>query len=140
MEKLNVLLASFKTDICEFMGELLEQFPQELTLVMMNVFLQTKVESKDLMDMFIHYCLPHKEKISNREENFFLHELQDSGDMSLKTQNYINGLDSNYLKRLWKSSVLEDDDRKIIWAWMDRFIEIAEEYQKEYEEYLKVNQ
>jgi hypothetical protein len=38
----------------------------------------------------------------------------------------------NHFKDLWLSDKLDDNDRDIIWKWMDLFISIADKYYKKF--------
>ena len=35
----------------------------------------------------------------------------------------------NHFKDLWKSDLLDADDRETIWQWMNTFVQIAERYE-----------
>lgn len=119
--KLQVLL-DFKNSLVGFLDELIQQFPEEGDLIVLRIFLNDQVPIDDVMKTFIEKCLPLKETIKRRNENFFLHN---NALFEKINQNKVN-----HFKKLWTSPKLDDEDKNIIWAWYDTFISLAEKYQK----------
>jgi hypothetical protein len=121
--KTTQILKEFHSNIITFLDELIEQFPLEADLIFVRLFLKDSVPHIDIMNTFIKECFPHKEAIAKRDEKLFL-----EGDLSLFGNFSKNKV--NHFRVLWKSSVLNDEDRCVIWKWFDTFIYLAEQYQK----------
>lgn len=117
------ILKEFHCNIITFLDELIEQFPTEADLILVRLFLKDSVPYVDIINTFIKECLPHKQAISERDEKVFL-----ENDLALFSN--FNKSKVNHFRVLWKSSILNEEDRDIIWKWFDTFIYLAEQYQK----------
>ena len=112
-------LNAFQTNCMQFLDELIEMFPAEVELVLVKHYVSDSSRVQTIMNGFITGVLPHKAKIQERNSEFFFVELSTSG---------FSKEHANRIRILWRSSVLDDDDRKVIWAWMDTFVHCAERY------------
>ena len=121
--KINQIVQNFHTSLIHFLDELIEQFPMEGDIVLARLFLKNSIPPVTIINTFIKETLPLKECITNRDEDKFL-----NSDLSIF--NSLNKNKVNHFKVLWKSSVLDDEDRQVIWRWFDTFIYLAEQYQK----------
>jgi len=108
------LVTYFKNQTILFLDELIDQFPSEPELIYGRLYIETQVSAKDLIDQFIDNVLPHQEKISKRDEEV-LHELKDT--------EYFSKLDS-----IWGN--INDENRDVIWKWLNAFVLIANKYLK----------
>ena len=116
-------LRDFKNNLIQFLDELIEQFPTETDFIIGRVFLKDRISSEVMMNGFIKEVVPLKKMILERDEKFFL-----ESNISL-----FNGFDKNkvnHFKTLWRSSLLDEDDREIMWQWFSTFLLLAEQYQK----------
>mgnify|MGYP001231264153 CR=1 FL=1 len=116
------ILRLFQTQMIAFLDELIAQFPMEADLIIIRVFFKDQIPVVDVMNHVIQYVVPHKEKISTKDESFFLED-----------EKLFSGFSSSkviHFKRLWMSPHLEKDDKDAIWAWFASFIVLAERYQK----------
>ena len=75
------------------------------------------------MDIFIHQLTKDECKlkimVKNRNEDFFL------------KNNIFGSLNPgkvNHFKKLWRSGQLDDDDKNVVWDWIDSFVIISERY------------
>lgn len=116
------IITEFKRLLIGFIDELIEQFPQEGDLVLARVFLNNQVPITVVINYFIKELLPLKPIIEQRDENFFL-----QNDILFGA---INRGKVGHFRRLWRSPVLDDTDRALIWKWFDYFIRITERYQQ----------
>ena len=107
----------------EFLDDLLETLPEEEDLLIMRIFLIEQVPIDILINQINGFVLPHRNKIKNRDENFFLN---DDGIFGK-----IEGKKVLHFKDIWKSNRLSADDKKIIFVWFDQFINIMDELNKE---------
>lgn len=116
------LLRTFKDMIVNFIDELIVQFPNEPDLIIGRIYIKDKIEDEKLINKFILHIIPLKDLIKNRDESF-LRNMPNSTNIYYEQK-------FNHFKTLWKSTVLDDDDKEIIWKWVDSFILLAEKYQK----------
>lgn len=123
------LLQTFKTQIINFLDELIQQFPNEHEFIIIRVFVKDQIPLADVLGRFIKMCLPFQDQIDNRDEAFFLESDLISnalGGSAIGTEVM------NKLKGLWKSNNLDNDDREMIWTWMSLFFQIASKYKSKY--------
>ena len=112
------LLNLFKTNILEFLDELIEQFEEEGDLLVLRFFLSEQVPIEMLMNQFLLYVYPHSELIKKRDEVFFL-EKDNIFGMSPKDK--VVHFKELYLK-------MSTEDRTTLWDWFSVFISICEKY------------
>uniref|UniRef100_A0A6C0D0Q4 Uncharacterized protein n=1 Tax=viral metagenome TaxID=1070528 RepID=A0A6C0D0Q4_9ZZZZ len=119
------ILIEFKTSLINFFDELIDQFPNEGDLIVIRIFLKDQIPIKDIMDIFllkINKDDQHlKKMVKERNESFFLdHNIFDS-----------LGRDRiNHFKKIWRSGNLDQEDKLVIWKWVDLFIHISDKYVK----------
>lgn len=119
------VLAEFKSSLITFFDELITQFPSEPDLVIARIFLNDQVSIKDVMDQFILKMNTEdgllKKMVKDRNENFFLeHNIFD----------YLGKDRVNNFKRLWRSGNLDEEDKEVVWKWIDSFIYLGDKYVK----------
>ncbi len=118
------VLKEFKSQLIIFFDELIESFPMEGDLVVARLFIANQVPIVDLMNDFNHHINKNegriRKMIKERREDFFLTE-------TLFTK-HKESLD--HFKRLWRSSTMDNEDKDIIWKWVDTFIFLGDKYSK----------
>ena len=118
------VLREFKSQMIIFFDELIENFPEEGDLVIARLFIANQVPIVDLMNDFNHHINKDNQKlrkmIKERREDFFMHNTLFSS--------YKSNLD--HFKRMWRSGSLDDDDKEIIWKWVDTFIFLSDKYSR----------
>lgn len=120
-KKLNIMM-EFRHQLVLFLDELIEQFPQEGDFVIIRIFIKDQIPVADVIGRFIRDLLPLEEQVKERNEAFFLQ------NTILYTGASIAKDKINHFKNLWLSDQLDENDRKIIWEWMDLFIAISKKY------------
>lgn len=119
------ILKEFKNQLITFLDELISQFPQEGDIVAFRLFVNDRIPIKDLIDTFIFKLNTDDQQlrkmIKERNEKFFL----DHNVFSVEKQDKVA-----YFKKLWLSKMLDNEDKKLIWNWIDAFIYIADKYTK----------
>ena len=120
------ILKQFKKTLISFLDELIDQFPKEADLVIFRIFLKDRVPIVNIMNYFVLKILPLKEMIAERNEDFFMNHCSLIEDI----QNQQNKGKVNHFKKLWRSSLLDDEDKRVVWDWFDSFIFLTEKYQK----------
>jgi hypothetical protein len=116
------LLKGLHTDLLKFFDYLIEAFPQQGDIVIVRFALADQYPITDVMEYIINSLLPLKDKVDNRDNNFFL-----------ENNILFDELDNNkvnHFKRMWKSDDLDAEDRESIWRWFDRFLLRASRYKK----------
>jgi hypothetical protein len=115
------ILIEFKKHLINFFDELIDQFPDEGDLVVIRLFLSNQIEIKEVMNIFITNINLFRNMIKERNEVFFLeHDIFDS----------LSKQKAGHFKRLWRSGVLDQDDKLVIWKWLDTFVYFADKYTK----------
>lgn len=120
------ILKQFKKTLISFLDELIDQFPKEADLVIFRIFLKDRVPIVNIMNYFVLKILPLKEMVTERNEDFFMNHCSLFEDV----QNQQNKGKINHFKKLWRSSLLDDEDKRVVWDWFDSFIFLTEKYQK----------
>jgi hypothetical protein len=121
------ILQEFKNQLVSFFDELINQFPSEGDFVVIRLFISNQIPIRDVMNNF-NYQLNKENKlfktmIKNRDEQFFL-------DNNLFNLTVGNQSKLSYFKRLWRSGVLDDDDKAVMWRWIDSFVYLTDKYSK----------
>ena len=117
------ILTEFKKQLTIFFDELIGQFPTEGDLIVIRLFLTNQMPIQDIMDIFIRTLNKNDEEfkhmIKARDENFFLeHDIFDT----------ISKQKSGHFKKLWSSGQLDQEDKEIMWKWLDTFVYLSEKY------------
>ena len=120
------ILTEFKVQITTFFDELIAQFPQEGDLVVMRLFISTQMPIEDTLNKFIYEIATNngekRQAIKDRNEGLFL-KCETTSETAEKYK-------LNHFKRLWRSGQLDDEDKRVIWQWIDTFIYFADKYTK----------
>lgn len=119
-------MKEFRDQLVIFLDELIEQFPHEGDFVLIRIFIKDQLPMVDVIGRFIRDLLPLKKQVQERNSTFFIQNSLLYTGASL-AENKVN-----HFKQLWLSDKLDDNDRDVIWRWMDLFISIAEKYHKKF--------
>ena len=119
------VLIEFKKQLVIFFDELIAQFPSEGDFVIIRIFIDNQIPIIDAMNVFNHKInkndMQLRKMVKERNDHFFLeHNIFDQ----------LNKSKVNHMKKLWRSGQLEDDDKRIIWQWVDTFIFLGDKYTK----------
>ena len=108
-------LGDLQKTLVSFFDELIEMFPKEGTFVAIRIMIKDRIPITTISEHFVKNLLPEKETIKNRNTIFFDRNplLSSLGDSH--TENF---------KRLFFS--LDDEDKKVIWKWIDAFVSLTE--------------
>ena len=123
------LLQTFKNQIINFLDELIQQFPNQAEFVIIRVFVKDQIPLADVLGRFIKECLDFHAQIKQKDEKFFL-----------ESDIIVNALGGNQmgldvmdkLRELWRSDSLDQEDRDMVWRWLDLFFNIAQKYKTKY--------
>lgn len=120
------LMYEFRNQLVNFLDELIEQFPEESDLYIIRIFLKDQIPVYDVLGRYIRDLLPLKKIVDERDEKFFLQNdvlYEQSGVALNKVNNF---------RQLWSSNKLDDNDREVIWQWMDLLNNIGGQYYKKF--------
>lgn len=120
------IVKEFRDQLVNFLDEIIEQFPRECDFVLIRMFIKDQVPIYDVLGRFIRDILPLKKYIDERDENFFLNHT------ILYTGGNINDDKIDHFKTLWKSETLDEENREVIWQWMNCLFTIADKYYTRY--------
>lgn len=120
------ILLEFKKQLVIFIDELIDQFPNEGDLIIIRLFISNQVSIKDLIENFILQI--------NKDNQHFRKMIKDRNDTLFLEYNIFGKIFGNskvsHFKKIWRSSSLDQEDKKIIWQWVDTFVYIADKYIK----------
>lgn len=123
-ERKNKLVSVLHTKVIEFLGCVIDMFPHESELIIAQIFIQNQVDPKKVMENFLFYMSHEdvKKSVKEKDEGFFLN------DNSIFSS--LNSDKTNHIKKIWRSGQLEDDEKEIMWNWVNLFLKIIEKYQE----------
>ena len=120
------VLKEFKKNLISFFDELIDIFPKEGDLVIVRIFLKDQMPIEDVLSKFINSINKDDNKIrkmiKEKNEIFFLEN--NIFEHSVSTTKVL------HFKKLWRSGILDDEDKKQLWRWCDSFIYLADKYVK----------
>jgi hypothetical protein len=122
-------MKEFRNHLVQFLDELIEQFPRESNFVIMRIFIKDQVPVTDVIGRFIRDILPFKDQAKRRDDKFFIeHRL-----LYMSAKEADAGKDQvDHFTQLWQSDALDENDRRIIWDWLDIFMEFGHKYFTQY--------
>jgi hypothetical protein len=92
---------------------------------MIRIFLKDQIPIEDVMNIFSNAINKDnaklKKMIKDRNEIFFLEN--NIFDSISKTKVV-------HFKKLWRSGSLDEEDKKVVWRWVDSFVYLSEKYNK----------
>jgi len=119
MEQIKIL-EKFQKSLVSFFDELIEMFPNEKDFILIRILVKDQIPSTQIIGYFeIALNDPMiMEQVHLRNDKFFLNNVLFSK---------INK--SDVFKNIWTSK-LDQDDKNMIWKWVDAFIGMTKEYVK----------
>jgi len=123
------LVRLFKDRLEAFLNVLIDQFPTEKDLVMLQLVVRGNViDSEKALYNFTTIILPHKDMVLNKDEEFFLSKC---GSLLSGSIVKVKAEKVDHFKRIWLSETLTKEDRENLWRWFKLFLNIAIEYDKQ---------
>jgi hypothetical protein len=109
------LISKFKDNLVSFFDELISQFPSEGEFIVIRVLIKDQLPIVEIINHFNTEILPQRDIIKNRNEIFFTSESSSLfSKLSPKT--------ASRFAELWKNGSLDEDDKKVMWRWVDSFV------------------
>lgn len=113
------IMILFRKQLVCFMDELIDSFPSEGNLVIGRIYAANQLIIEDALESFCVSVGKFKDEIKNRNVVFF---------KEYNLLGHTNKDNINYIKSLWDKGVLDDDEKNIIWDWVDLFVLISDAY------------
>lgn len=117
------LLIQLKTQLVNFLDELIESFPSEPDFVIFRIFVNDRIPIADIMKYITINLCPLQEMVKNRDETFFFNH-----NILFEKFNEAESSKVNHFKRLWSSGNLDKEDKEVIWRWFQSFIYLGNKY------------
>lgn len=117
------ILIDFKKNLINFFDELREQFPEEGSFLIIRIFLKDQIPIEHAMNEWLY-------KLS-KDNDFVKNMIKNRNDEIFLTNDIFTSFNKDVtasLKKIWTSDDVDDDDREIIWRWMDMFVLLSEKY------------
>jgi hypothetical protein len=116
-----LILDQFKKQLISFLDELISQFPETPELVLLRILCKDQIPISEIMNNIIVQLPTIRPYIKDRDEKFFL-------EYNILSNNN-NGKDNvNTLKKLWRSGRLDNEDKQVIWKWIDTIVMMCDRY------------
>ena len=114
----------FLQQLDNFINEICTIFPKnsDILLFKERYFLLKSANSKIILEYFIKYIYPHKQKILDKDESFFL---EGGGQDEIKDGSNLQFRDN--IKKLWIGE-LSDQNKEIIHKYFKVFIVLCDKY------------
>ena len=114
------LLEKFQKSLVSFFDELVEMFPNEKDFILIRILVKDQIPSTQIMSYF-EMAMLNKEIISSIERR--------DDDFILSNVLFSKISKSDVFKNLWEKR-LDNDDKEMIWDWVDMFKSITTQYMK----------
>ena len=119
------ILIQLKTQMVNFLDELIETFPNEPDFVIFRIFINDQIPIIDVMEYIAEKICPLQEMVKKRDEKFFINYNALFEKFDEKKSGRVN-----HFKRLWQSGELDDEDKETLWRWFASFIYLGNKYRE----------
>lgn len=117
------ILIQLKTQLVNFLDELIESFPNEPDFVIFRIFVNDRIPISEIMKYITNNLCPLQDMIKNRDEQFFLNHNVLFEKFSENESSKVN-----HFKRMWTSKDLDKEDKEAIWKWFQSFVFLGNKY------------
>lgn len=117
------LLIQLKTQLVNFLDELIESFPNEPDFVIFRIFVNDRIPIADIMKYITTNLCPLQDMIKSRDEQFFLNH-----NVLFEKFGENENSKVNHFKRMWTSKDLDKEDKEVIWKWFQSFVYLGNKY------------
>lgn len=117
------LLIQLKTQLVNFLDELIESFPGEPDFVIFRIFVKDRLPIIEIMKYIVTNLCPLQEMVKARNEEFFLNRNVLFEKMDDEDKGRVN-----HFKKLWQSKDIDKEDKEVIWKWFESFIYLGNKY------------
>lgn len=127
-----ILKNLFKRTLVDFLDSLISILPSEPDLIVARIYVNDKAKSDDLINFFILNFMdqnkPFRKAVEVKNEKPFL----DSERDKVTGKSIFGNVPDdkvNHFKYLWRSGIINNDNKDVIWKWLTSFVRIADKYQ-----------
>ena len=120
-----LILQEFKNNLISFFDELIDLFPSEPDLVIVRIFLKDQIPIDEVINIFNNTI--------NKDNHKFRKMIKDRNEIFFLESNIFDSISKTkvlHFKKLWRSEQLDDDNKQIIWKWVDSFVYLADKFIK----------
>jgi hypothetical protein len=117
------LLIQLKTQLVNFLDELIESFPNEPDFIIFRIFVNDRIPIADVMKYITNNICPLHDMIKSRDEQFFLNH-----NVLFEKFNENENSKVNHFKKMWTSKDLDKEDKEVIWKWFQSFVYLGNKY------------
>lgn len=122
----NDIVNEFKKHLISFLDECIEFYPGEPDFVMARIYVSTQCD--------IIYTINTLNFLLQKNNGEFINMIKDRNEKFFIDHNIFGDLlgneKSNHFKRIWNSSVTDEENKTVIWEWIDLFVSLTEKYTK----------
>ena len=122
MNKVDII-KKFKTGLVCFLDELIEQFPKENDFYLARIMIKDTIPIVDIIKYFTEYIIPHKNLIKLKQKDIVVEKIFSLGINGSVSKEKIERYNKIY-------DQLHEEDREMVYTWIDFFITNVEEYNK----------
>ena len=114
------IITELHEKMSDFLGELVERFPEESDFLVIRMFMIEQLPIEDLINKFNKYVMPLRKQVKERNDDFFIQEedlfsgIKETGKVAK-------------FKKIWLDPETDDDTKAVIWTWFDKFIQLTDE-------------
>tara|TARA_B100000131_G_C18013497_1_gene571516 strand:+ start:420 stop:881 length:462 start_codon:yes stop_codon:yes gene_type:complete len=120
-------IKGFKEQMVDFLDELIEMFPTDGSFILIRVFVNDKIPVTAVLGRFMRDCLKYHKLVETRNDKLFL-----SKDFLYNSYGKEVGIDQiDRFKDIWEKE-LDEDDKEMVWTWMDLFFKLSMNYYKKF--------
>ena len=117
------ILTQLKTQLINFLDELIETFPSEPDFVVFRIFANDRIPITEIMNYIVNNLCPLGEMVKNQDEKFFLNY-----NILFETFTEQGSNKVNHFKKMWTSGSLDKEDKETMWKWFQSFIYLGNKY------------
>lgn len=117
------LLTQLKSQLVNFLDELIESFPSEADFIIFRIFVKDQLPILDIMNYIRFNLCPFQDMIKNRDDSFFLNHNVLFEKFDEHKSNKVN-----HFKKLWTSGDIDKQDKEVIWRWFASFVYLGNKY------------
>jgi len=112
------ILDKFQKSLVAFFDELIDMFPNEKDFILIRILIKDQIPSTQIMSYFVKVVSNEEimTSIEKRNDLFFLDNVLFSKISK-----------SDVFRNLWKNK-LDENDKKMIWDWIDAFMKLTKSY------------
>jgi hypothetical protein len=125
----NDYMKMLKSQVIRLLDQLVNCLPDEQTdLIAIRLYFDAWISPQELMDSFIEYVLPHKVRISERDDTYFKNNEKVFGVIDLDPN--VRHTKIYHFSRLWDKGIIDEESKGVVWEYFDVFVRLVELYQK----------